>query len=307
MLMKIIRLLIGGSEIARVTDGIFSNTITPMGICPPNFAQWYEDCFYGLKGTRTFEERFEAVKSGKYFCYSKPCLKLEAVEEQDDRLPENKAEGEKNMEMIIKGFASSLKMLVHIEGYDGYLLESGNSGNSGSEHLVDLGYGRIFRTEYENLHLVLFERNKLIFHELPLGKIKIKNFLNEKGYSCKIAADYKSVPGLRTSWKVAMKERQAVFSSKGFALQYRGWLDYTFYQFELNILDRGWIRVGGHDIQRFEMWNVMEDILGIFEESICKALSSSQDITGKQMADLFRNAKIEDEIGYLRMYERDDE
>ncbi len=130
--MKIIRLLIGGSEIARVTDGIFSNTITPMGICPPNFAQWYEDCFYGLKGTRTFEERFEAVKSGNYFCYSKPCLKLEAVEEQDDQL--------------IKGYASSLKMLVHIEGYDGYLLESGNSGNSGSEHLVDLGYGRIFRT-----------------------------------------------------------------------------------------------------------------------------------------------------------------
>lgn len=78
--MKVIKLMIKDEEIARVEDGVFSNTITPVGICPPKFSQWYEDCFYGIKGTRTFEERFEAVKAGNYFCYSKPQLKLEAEE-----------------------------------------------------------------------------------------------------------------------------------------------------------------------------------------------------------------------------------
>lgn len=82
--MKVIKLLIKDEEIARVVDGKFSTTIKPVGVCPPNFNRWYEDCFYGIKNARTFEERFEAVKAGNYFCYSKPQLKLVAEEIQNN-------------------------------------------------------------------------------------------------------------------------------------------------------------------------------------------------------------------------------
>ena len=78
--MKVIKLMIKDEEIARVEDGKFFTTIKPVGVCPPNFNQWYEACFYGIKNARTFEERFEAVKAGNYFCYSKPQLKLVAEE-----------------------------------------------------------------------------------------------------------------------------------------------------------------------------------------------------------------------------------
>ena len=214
-------------------------------------------------------------------------------------------EGETDMVKLIKGYASSLEMLIHIDGYTGFLIKSGESGKSKSERRVDLGYRRVFGTLYENLHLVLVGNKKIFFYELPAGRIKLQDFLKEKGYTSKLATDYKSNPGLRTNWERAMKERPAVFSENGYALQYCGYLDYTFYQFELNIINPGWVKVGGHDIEKFETWNVMEDILRIFEEPICNALTGRQDITGQQLSDLFKAAKIEDEIEWLRMYERD--
>jgi len=79
--MKVIRLMLQDTEIARVEDGEFKNTMTPVGICPPDFYQWYNDSFYGIKNARTFEERFEAVKNNQYFCYTKPHLKLIAEEQ----------------------------------------------------------------------------------------------------------------------------------------------------------------------------------------------------------------------------------
>ena len=78
--MKVIKLMLQDTEIARVVDGKFKNTMTPVGICPPDFYTWYNDCFYSIKNARTFEERFEAVKEQRYFCYSKPTLKLIAEE-----------------------------------------------------------------------------------------------------------------------------------------------------------------------------------------------------------------------------------
>ena len=50
----------------------------------PNFQNWYDDCFYNIRGAKTFEQRFELVKQGQYFCFSKPALKLIAEELKED-------------------------------------------------------------------------------------------------------------------------------------------------------------------------------------------------------------------------------
>lgn len=81
--MKVISLILADREIARVEEGVFKQLVelSPknMELLPDNlFQTWYEDCFYGIPNSSTFEERFELVKEQNYFCYSKPKLKLAA-------------------------------------------------------------------------------------------------------------------------------------------------------------------------------------------------------------------------------------
>ena len=77
---KVIRMYLGDSEVARVTDGVFEDLVNSKHPFAPNFKEWYDACFYHLPGEVTFEERFEFVKCGHYFCYLKPSLKLVAEE-----------------------------------------------------------------------------------------------------------------------------------------------------------------------------------------------------------------------------------
>ena len=81
--MKIIRMILGEEEIARITDGKFENILICNHYLAPNFHNWYDDCFYGIAHSRTFEQRFDLVKQKQYFCYSKPSLKLVAEEIPD--------------------------------------------------------------------------------------------------------------------------------------------------------------------------------------------------------------------------------
>mgnify|MGYP003293953904 CR=1 FL=1 len=74
-------MILGKKEIARITDGRFENILVCDHQFAPDFQNWYDNCFYGIKNAHTFEERFELAKAGQYFCYSKPSLKL-VVEEQ---------------------------------------------------------------------------------------------------------------------------------------------------------------------------------------------------------------------------------
>lgn len=81
--MRVISLVLADREIARVEEGVFKQLVEldPKNIelLPDNlFQTWYEDCFYGIPNSSTFEERFELVKEQNYFCYSKPKLKLAA-------------------------------------------------------------------------------------------------------------------------------------------------------------------------------------------------------------------------------------
>lgn len=44
----------------------------------PNLLGWYNDCFYGIKNSSTFDDRFRLVEKNNYFCFSKPELELVA-------------------------------------------------------------------------------------------------------------------------------------------------------------------------------------------------------------------------------------
>ena len=78
--MKVIRMILGETEVARITDGVFEDLLQCKHEFAPNFENWYDDCFYNIRGSKEFGARFELVKQGHYFCFSKPSLKLIAEE-----------------------------------------------------------------------------------------------------------------------------------------------------------------------------------------------------------------------------------
>lgn len=64
--------MLGDKERARITDGVFTNSISCRNEFSPNFKEWYDDCFFGIENAQTFEERFEHALNGNYFCFTKP-------------------------------------------------------------------------------------------------------------------------------------------------------------------------------------------------------------------------------------------
>lgn len=85
-----IKLILGGREVARVEEGIFKNTLICNHPFAPDFKKWYADCFYNLENANTFEQRYNLVKLGQYFCFSKPALKLEAIDLPRDNIISDK-------------------------------------------------------------------------------------------------------------------------------------------------------------------------------------------------------------------------
>lgn len=78
--MRVISMILGDEEIARVEEGVFKNIVEPArkweGVSNNLFKTWYEDCFYGIENSSTFEERLELVRKQNYLCYSKPHIQL---------------------------------------------------------------------------------------------------------------------------------------------------------------------------------------------------------------------------------------
>ena len=78
--MRVISMILGDEEIARVEEGVFKNSEETAckweGVSNNLFKTWYEDCFYGIENSSTFEERLELVRKQNYLCYSKPHIQL---------------------------------------------------------------------------------------------------------------------------------------------------------------------------------------------------------------------------------------
>jgi hypothetical protein len=225
------------------------------------------------------------------------------------------------MEKILKGYSYCLDKLIRIEGYKAFLLESDDkqehfdeNGFVKSEEVpcYDLGMRRRLRISGKVYLILIGEEGMNIIEPDPAG-CRLSELLKEKGYNSSSIAEYGGRTGedgkphgyYWQNWRRALDERKAVFSENGYALQYRGWADYTFYQFELKLLKRGWIRIGGYDIEGFVLWNVTEDIMEKAGKLIEKALLAPQSLSGPEFAEMLKKAELKDQIEYLRMMERD--
>ena len=77
--MRVISMILGDQEIARIDEeGRFTQMVEFKGLVQPSALQLYEDCFYGVPNSSTFDERFELVRVHNYFCWTKPTLQLAA-------------------------------------------------------------------------------------------------------------------------------------------------------------------------------------------------------------------------------------
>ncbi len=80
--MKYIVLWLAGREIGRAYPDRFVDMLpeNPFGVSAKKF---YDDSFYSIANSSTFEERFQRVTEGNYMCFSKPALRLYAFETGD--------------------------------------------------------------------------------------------------------------------------------------------------------------------------------------------------------------------------------
>lgn len=77
--MRVISVILSDREIARIDEeGNFKQLVEFKGLVQPSVRQLYDDCFYGVPNSSTFDERFELVESHSYFCWTKPALQLAA-------------------------------------------------------------------------------------------------------------------------------------------------------------------------------------------------------------------------------------
>lgn len=229
------------------------------------------------------------------------------------------------MNGILKGYAYDLEKVIRIDGAKGFIFECGGSEHWDNEkqqyemiHAYDLGKRRILNITDKEAYLILVSETdgeqRYQFFRLDPSGCKISDFIREKGINCSIIAEYGGRRGKDgilygfsgETWKNALHGRFGMFTENGYALQYRGWLDYTFYQFELNIRKRGWAVIDGHDIAGFSLWNVTKDIMHDARGLIEKVLEEKVNISGKELADSIKAVGLESESEYLYMFERDD-
>lgn len=78
--MRRIEMILGNKLIAVITKDSFEEKIDVSHPFSFNLQNLYDACFYRM-AANTFDERFLLVKAGDYFCYLKPTLRLEAIEE----------------------------------------------------------------------------------------------------------------------------------------------------------------------------------------------------------------------------------
>ncbi len=229
------------------------------------------------------------------------------------------------MNNLLKGYTYDLEKLIRVEGGHAFILETGGSEKWDNEthqnlaaHCYDLGKQRILRITKKEAYLILILEKgteyKMEISRLDPSGCKVADLIREKGCHCCVIAEYGGKRGkdgivkgfIGQTWEMALNKREGEFSEAGYALQYRGWLDYTFYRFELFFMNRGRIIIDGHDVEGFALYNVMEDIMLEAGHLIDRVLKEKMQITGKDLADALKAAELEEYIKFLNIYEWDD-
>lgn len=221
------------------------------------------------------------------------------------------------MEKILKGTAYELSPVLQIKDYNAYLLEDSSGWNWEEMCRVNLGRKRILHVS-RKLWLILESKEELHieriefparydFSEDPNGlkhpMVTLQDLLRDRGMECKTVAQYDKNSGTRycPAWERSLDKRRAIFSENGYALQYKGWLDYTFYQFEMKLTKRGWLLIGEHDVECLTLWNVTDDIMDKAGNLIEKVLLKQYVISNEDFAEYIKQAGLSRNMEQLRI------
>lgn len=225
------------------------------------------------------------------------------------------------MEKMLKGNVYDLAPILEIEGYCAYLLER-RSGFVWEEMCrVNLGRKRILHTD-RDLWLILqsedgIRMEKMSFPERydfskdPNGEhhptVNLVEMLREKGLKCRTTANYDTrfKTKIEPAWRHALHSSWGMFSENGYALQFSGWLDYTYYQFEMWIVKKGGLVIGEHDIEGVRVWNVTEDVMEKAEALIRSALEEKHCITEEVFTKCIKECGLWEMQPWIEIYERD--
>ena len=114
--MRAISLILNDWELARIDEeGNLKQLVEFKGLSQPNVRQLYEDCFYEVPNSSTFDERFELVKIHKYFCWTKPALQLAAI-----ILPDEVPAAKNEIRTSIKSVYEMLREALVLYEYECY-------------------------------------------------------------------------------------------------------------------------------------------------------------------------------------------
>ncbi len=220
------------------------------------------------------------------------------------------------MDEILYGNAYDLLAVYELEDCQySYLLEASYKSECGETCRVDLGMKRILEIN-RNSWLVIVKKNELVYEKIAFPEntngeyqpiIKLSEIFKEKGINCRVSNDkYKDKNGWRNNpaWKNALDRRKGMFSKNGFALQYCGWLDCWLYNFDMVLMNKNWITIGGHDIERFFCYAVTKDIMNNGKKLIEKVLERSYSISEKEFAEQIERCGLWKEIEEISMVER---
>lgn len=211
------------------------------------------------------------------------------------------------MNTVFSGTAHDLSKLFETPGYRLFLFTKGCE----NEYRVNLGMNRFMKVKYAALLLIPENGGKLRMEILKATEekqsVSVAGELKRLGIKYKVIADYdkKLKWQFHPAWKNALCSRWMIFSEAGYALQYVGWLDGVFVQFEMHFNEKNHLEIESHDIMSIYLTNVSDNVMEKAEYYITKMLESPCRISETEFVDAIKAADLWDMQPYFVMYERE--
>ena len=205
---------------------------------------------------------------------------------------------------LIEGRTYRLEKVIEIEGFTGFIVGEEDLSEDKEPVMIDLGMKRILEVFRENVYLVLAGKDEVRIRKLECRDIKLSEFLKSEGIRYKFKADYRKFKG---AWEKALDVSNGLFGTNGYAVCMSFWCDWMFHNFELKLVNPGWLTIEGYDIEAVMGWNLGNDVLSEAHGLITDILTAPQRFTGKEYADRLKESGLTETIPYLRMIEREEE
>ena len=205
---------------------------------------------------------------------------------------------------LIEGRTYRLEKVIEIEGFTGFIVGEEDLSEDKEPVMIDLGMKRILEVFRENVYLVLAGKDEVRIRKLECRDIKLSEFLKSEGIRYKFKADYRKFKG---AWEKALDVSNGLFGTNGYAVCMSFWCDWMFHNFELKLVNPGWLTIEGYDIEAVMGWNLSDDVYSKAHGLIKDILTAPREFTGKEYADRLKESGLTETIPYLRMIEREEE